>query len=114
LSAFGVMGLLSCSQNPNALISGNWRVVSITSDAPLPEYKLDEFQFSFTEEGQYSYTGNLYYREAGNYYIQSSYLYTADTLNETSAEKVVQIIKLTKDSLFLRMADETLMKLVPQ
>lgn len=114
LSALGVLSLLSCSQNPNALISGDWRVVSITSDAPLPEYQLEDFQFSFTEDGQYSYAGNLYYREAGNYYIQSSYLYTTDTLNEASAEKVVQIIKLTKDSLFLRMADETLMKLAPK
>lgn len=114
LSALGILGLLSCAQNPNALISGDWQVVSITSAVPLPEYRLEDFQFSFTEEGQYSYAGNLYYREAGNYYIQSSYLYTIDTLNEASAEKVVQIIKLTKDSLFLRMADETLMKLSPR
>ncbi len=102
----------ACTQDPGQLIAGDWQVVSITSEAPLPDYKVEDFQFSFTEDGRYEYRGNLYYREAGAYRIQSALLYTIDTLNEASAEKAVQIAKLTKDSLFLLMADETVMKMV--
>ncbi len=103
--------IYSCAPPPNQRIAGDWQVVSITSEAPLPEHNIEDFKFSFTENGYYQYFGNLYYKEAGSYVIEGSYLYTTDTLNQASSEKVVQIIKLAGDSLSLRMADETLMKL---
>jgi hypothetical protein len=100
-----------CRQDPQRLIAGHWQVVSITSESELPDYRLEDFRFFFTEDGRYQYFGNLYYEEAGQYSIESSYLRTTDTLRQDSGEKTVQILKLTKDSLFLRMADETTMKL---
>lgn len=101
----------ACAPPANERIAGTWQVVSITSEAELPEHNIDDFRLSFTKEGAYQYFGNLYYREAGIYAIEGSYLYTTDTLNQEASEKVVQIIKLVKDSLYLRMADETVMKL---
>lgn len=101
-----------CRQDPKRLIAGHWQVVSITSQSELPDYRLEDFRFFFTEGGRYQYFGNLYYEEAGVYAVEGSYLHTTDTLRLDSGEKTVQILKLTKDSLILRMADETTMKLV--
>lgn len=101
-----------CRQDPHRLIAGHWQVVSITSASELPDYRLEDFRFFFTEDGRYQYFGNLYYEEAGQYAIEGAYLHTTDTLQQDSGEKTVQILKLTKDSLLLRMADETTMKLV--
>ncbi|HRD80965.1 MAG: hypothetical protein IAE84_19260 [Saprospiraceae bacterium] len=102
---------VGCRQDPHRLMAGHWQVVDISSKEELPEYRLDDFRFFFTEDGRYQYFGNLYYEEAGVYTVEGSYLHTTDTLRQDTGEKTVQILKLTKDSLFLRMADETTMKL---
>lgn len=106
-----LLALFSCRQDPHRLMAGHWQVVAITSEAELPEYRLEDFRFFFTEDGRYQYFGNLYYEEAGVYAVEGSYLHTTDTLRQDTGEKTVQILKLTKDSLILRMADETTMKL---
>ncbi len=102
---------MHCATEPAKRLAGSWKVVSITSKAPLPDYNVDDFRFLFTEDGRYEYFGNLYYHEAGRFYVEASYLFTSDTLNAASGEKAVQIMKLTRDSLVLRMADETVMRM---
>lgn len=108
------IGLASCIQNPEEAIIGAWNVSAITSENPLPNYNLTDFHFDFLPDGSYQYSGNLYYRESGRFSVKSGYLYTTDTLNQASTEKAVQIIKLSRDSLVLRMANETIMRMVRQ
>ena len=70
---------------------------------PVPP---SEVGFEFSPKGFYNFRSTLNYKEAGTFYVSGSLLYTMDTLNEASTEKSVQIIDLTKDSLFIRMNDE--------
>jgi hypothetical protein len=106
--------LNACSQNPEHAIAGAWNVSEISSDVELPNYNISDFHFEFYPNGSYQYTGNMYYREAGRFSINSGYLYTTDTLLDGGSEKAVQIIKLSRDSLVLRMANETVMRMVRQ
>lgn len=105
--------LASCGADTRQRLAGSWQAVSITSDTPLPQdLRVEDFRLAFSADGRYTYSGNLYYREAGHYRLDDSYLYTTDTLRQNAPEKAVQILRLNEDSLIVRMADETVMKMV--
>ncbi len=105
--------LAGCGADARQRLAGAWQAVSITSDTLLPQdLRVEDFQLAFSIDGRYTYSGNLYYREAGYYRIADGYLYTTDTLRQSMPEKAVQILKLSEDSLIVRMADETVMKMV--
>lgn len=106
--------LFACTDQNKKNLPGNWQAIEILEkDKPL-EVNSEEIKFWFGPENRYRFEGTLNYREAGTYYLQSKYLYTTDTVNQASTEKAVEIVKLTPDSLFLRMSEagkERLMKL---
>jgi len=105
---------VNCTNQNKKNLHGEWQGVEILEkDRPL-EVNAEEIKFWFGPEERYRFQGTLNYREAGTYYLQSKYLYTTDTVNQASTEKAVEIVKLTEDSLFLKMQEagkERLMKL---
>ena len=108
------LSITACMQNPEKAIVGAWNVSEITSQEEMPQFNISDFHFEFYSNGSYQYSGNLYYREAGRFSIKSGYLYTTDTLTQGATEKAVQIIKLSRDSMVLRMSNETVMRMARQ
>ncbi|MBK7873263.1 MAG: hypothetical protein IPJ74_22625 [Saprospiraceae bacterium] len=111
----GLSVLASCVQSYKSQLPGKWQAVEVLEDEMPMDVNTEVIQFQFGKNNDYKYFGNLKYKEAGTYYIESKYLYTLDTVNQASTEKAVEIVKLTGDSLFLKMNDngrERLMKLI--
>lgn len=102
LSIFILLLLAACSPVDQELIKGDWKGVAVMEDGAPIGVDPGEIRMSFKEEG-YAYYSTLNYEEAGDYYIESRYLYTTDTLNQASTKKAVEIVKLTPDSLTLKM-----------
>lgn len=115
---FGMALLLftfACADQQQEKLVGNWQAFEVLEKGRPMDINAGDIRFSFGAEDRYRFEGTLNYREAGTYYLQSKYLYTIDTVNQASTEKAVEIIKLTDDSLFLKMHEtgkERIMKLV--
>lgn len=105
LLIFCFANLLSCNNERPNLLSGKWKATRLTENDKVLNVNLDEITFSFTDDNLYVYTSTLNYREAGSYYLKSNYLYTTDTLNQASTEKVVELIQITADSMQIRMEE---------
>jgi uncharacterized lipoprotein YehR (DUF1307 family) len=106
--------LTNCTNQHKKDLPGEWQGVEILEKGRPLDLNAEEVKFWFGSEERYRFQGTLNYREAGTYYLQSQYLYTTDTVNQASTEKAVEIVKLTEDSLFLKMHEagkERLMKL---
>jgi len=84
----------ACNEEEPSKIIGSWEAVKLD---------LEEISFHFTDDQSYEFTSTLNYREAGSYYLKSDMLYTTDTLNQASTEKIVEIIRLEEDTLLIRM-----------
>lgn len=95
--------LLSCNSTNEVELVGNWQAFEVLEEGELLPVNYKEIKFSFHADESYKYFSTLNYREAGSYFVEKPYLYTRDTLNQASSEKAVEIIKLTPDSLFLKM-----------
>lgn len=95
---------VGCSEFSNSKLAGNWQAVEVIQDNPL-QVDLSQVNFAFHESGNYQYNGTLGYKEAGYYEIDKNKLLTIDTLNEGSSQKFVEILHLSKDSLFLKMLE---------
>ena len=92
----------ACSPVDESLIKGKWAGIAVIEEGSPINIDPSEVRMSFKDKG-YIYSSTLNYEEAGTYYIHSKYLYTTDTLNQASTEKAVEIVKLTPDSLVLKM-----------
>ncbi len=104
----------ACGNSFQNNIIGDWQAVAVLEDEMPLEVNTEVIQFRFDKNHHYTYNGTLKYHEAGTYHIESKYLYTIDTVNRASTEKAVEIVKLTEDSLFLKMNEggkERIMKL---
>lgn len=99
---FLLLLLTACSPVDKSLIKGEWRGIAVTEEGAPVNVDPGLIRMSFEDKG-YAYHSTLNYREAGSYHIDSQYLYTTDTLNQASTEKAVEIVKLTADSLVLKM-----------
>ena len=84
-------------------ISGSWKATSLEEEGEGLDVQLEKIGFTFYPDTKYDYKSTLNYREAGKYYLKAKYLYTTDTLNEASIEKVVEIIKLEADTMVIKM-----------
>lgn len=106
----------ACGDSYKDMISGKWQATEVLEgNKPMDNVNPEMINFYFDNDHHYTYQGTLKYKEAGTYYIQSKYLYTIDTVNQASTEKAVEIVKLTEDSLHIKMNDagkEQIMKLV--
>jgi hypothetical protein len=111
-------GLHACSGNQRKLnlLEGEWQGTLLLEEGDSVAIDPAELGFSFQQDGKvYTYRSTLNYKEAGSYYIQTRYLFTRDTLPSVSKEKGVEILKLSADSLHLKMMEqgkERIMKLV--
>jgi hypothetical protein len=107
----------SCSSLKSDLLVGHWQAFEVLEEGEPLMINPEEITITFTEDESYTYNSTLNYLESGNYYLDAKYLYTLDTINQASTEKAVEIIKLTTDSLVLRMNEgtkERILKLVKQ
>ena len=102
----------ACSNIQEKKLLGKWQASSLMEDGmPMPVTP-SEVGFEFFEKGYYHFRSTLNYREAGIFSVNGSLLYTMDTINEASTEKSVQILNLTKDSLFLKMNADGKLRIV--
>ncbi len=93
----------ACNEEEPSKIIGSWEAVKLTEEDKPLEVDLEEISFHFTDDQSYEFTSTLNYREAGSYYLKSDMLYTTDTLNQASTEKIVEIIRMEEDTLLIRM-----------
>jgi len=90
---------------PKEELFGAWEAVELTEEGKPLEINLQEIKLSFKAQ-TYVYESTLQYKEAGKYRLQANLLLTKDTLKDNGVEKGIEISKLTKDSLFLRMNEQ--------
>lgn len=107
LSGLALVWLTACTQDEPNLLIGSWTAYEVLEEGESLDINASEIQLEFVDDFTYAYQSTLDYKEAGQYNVQSSYLYTTDTLpTAQAARKAVEIIQLTSDSLQLRMNDE--------
>lgn len=97
-----ILLLISCGGLTKEQLKGKWTAVQLTEEGDSLKVNLDEITLDFKDIG-YKFTSTLNYKEAGTYNLKDNFLTTLDSLNEGTAEKVVEITKLQNDSLFIRM-----------
>ena len=102
----GLILTAACKQGiPKEELYGTWEAVALTEEGKSLSINLQEIKLSF-EAQTYLFESTLQYKEAGNYRLQSNLLLTQDTLKENVLEKGIEISRLSKDSLFLRMNEQ--------
>jgi hypothetical protein len=112
--AFLIFVGLSCSPYRQNDLIGDWQAISITQEGDTLKIDPKIVKFTFNKDEGYTFRSTLNYQESGTYYIINKQLFTMDTLNRASTEKIVEILQLSPDSLNLKMNDagkERLMKL---
>lgn len=99
------------------LISGNWKGVSLSEEGLSMPLDSNAVSFFFNPELlAYTFSSPLGYREEGTFFLEKKYLFTMDTINQSSSEKMVELIQLSTDSLVLKMQEngrDRILKLVP-
>ncbi len=98
--------LFGCSEDYSLSLVGRWQAAELKEEGKPIEVELDKIRFTFFDDQTYTYNSTLNYREAGRYELKSKYLYTTDTLNRVSIEKVVEVVHLTTDTMVIRMEDD--------
>jgi len=100
LLLFSFLLVSACTESDPASVVGDWEAAELKEEGKVLDVALEEIRFT------YEYNSTLNYREAGRYEIKSKYLYTTDTLNQASTEKVVEIVRLTPDTMVIRMEQD--------
>ena len=108
---------IACGLDYSKELIGSWQAVEVTQEGAPMDLSPEEVNMSFDNDGRYRFQGTLNYIEAGSYYLEKDLLYTLDTINGQSVQKVVQITDLQNDSLTIRMQagdQQQVLKLVRQ
>ncbi|MEM1216420.1 MAG: hypothetical protein AAGJ82_12085 [Bacteroidota bacterium] len=95
----------SCKSDRSPLLHGTWQAASLTEQGDSLAVNLADIGFVFKADGRYAYRSTLAYQESGHYRLTGKYLYSQDTTQRDAAEKAVEVLQLTPDSLQLRMLD---------
>ena len=95
--------LSGCTAWEEEDLAGKWQASYISVGGEVLDIDYTSVNFEFTPNGSYHFNSTVDYREAGTYYLDGHLLFTLDTLNAASTEKAVEILNLTRDSLFLKM-----------
>lgn len=103
LLTMNVLLFAGCSNNEPLAITGQWKATALEEEGEALDVELDKIQFTFYPNAKYDYKSTLNYREAGHYQMRSKYLYTTDTLNQASVEKVVEVIRFIPDTMVIKM-----------
>lgn len=95
--------LSACGNNHQSDLIGTWKAHQVLEGDQALNLNPTEIQFNFSETGDYHFKSTLNYQEAGSFYLEKELLYTLDTLNQESIEKVVQIQFISPDTIQLKM-----------
>lgn len=95
----------SCDSVKDDMLLGDWQATEIIEEGIALPVNTEEIKLSFKGDDFYLFNSTLNYKEAGSYFLDSKYLFTTDTVNHASTEKAVEVLKLTPDSLILKMND---------
>ena len=99
---------LSCESGLNESdLHGKWQAAIILEEGDSLAVDPSNIKFQFDENKYYQFESTLNYKEAGTYYLDDVYLYTTDTFNNASSEKVVEVLLLNEDSLHILMNEQT-------
>ncbi len=107
--------VVSCAPFDSNHIIGKWQAVEVLEKGKPLEVDPSEIRFDFDDRGNYTFQSTIGYKENGSYQINGEMLLTKDKLNKTALEKNVQIIKLSADTLDLKMVaegEERILKMV--
>lgn len=114
LSIISITFLWSCQKVNQIDLVGKWKAIEVLEQGSPLAVDVQKINMYFFPN-HYEYTSTLKYQEAGHYRIQSNLLFTKDTTKSDALEKAVEIAKIDKDSLFLRMNEngkERILKMV--
>ncbi len=93
--------VLSCGSGAEQqMIQGKWKTVGMYGDTLLPKVDYQRIKFAFWPNGSYDYDSFGVYEETGKYHIRGNMLYTSP---KEGKERRVQIVRLTSDTLNLKM-----------
>lgn len=96
--------LTACNEGLDpTMLYGTWQADQFLEKGEAKDIDLSRMKFMFNDQKVYTYHANLNSQEAGHYRIKGNFLYTTDTLDSESLEKVVQISHITADSLHITM-----------
>ncbi|MEZ4987738.1 MAG: hypothetical protein R2795_22365 [Saprospiraceae bacterium] len=101
----GMVLLTACKPYSNADLAGQWQAISLTEEGDSLVVDLASIGFLFDTEGHYQFSSTLNYEEKGRYRLMDSYLFSTDSLRPPYKEKAVEIMRLSQDTLVLRMVD---------
>lgn len=106
-AALGLLILAAaCAPYSPSDLAGSWDCVSLTETGDSLPVDVGVIHFTFDGEGRYAFHSTLNYREEGAFKIRESYLYTLDELAAGAREKAVEITRLSRDTLILRMREQ--------
>lgn len=116
LMAF-MLALSACNYFNERKLQGVWQAAEVSEDSTKIEVDLTKVVLKIEPEKRYYYHGTLNYEEAGTYKFRDNLLYIKDTTQNNSGEKIMEVLLLSDDSLFLKMEENQkprILKLVKQ
>ena len=107
---FALIFFSACQKFDSKQLIGHWGFVSFTDNNHKPLNIEPDLDMSFDDKAHYEYASvwkNAEYSESGSYVLKGDLLYTTNT-SKNKAEKAVQVLKLTQDTLVLKMKNAAL------
>lgn len=101
-----LLTLLSCSEFNQRDLHGKWVATEVSEEGRVLELNPAEITLDFGEE-KYEFTSTISYKESGDYALKGNFILTKDTIQGNSKAKKVEVIKLSKDSLQIKMVDKS-------
>jgi len=98
--------VMGCAPFDSNHIIGKWKAIEVLEKGKALAIDPSEIRFDFDDRGNYAFQSTIGYKENGSYNINGEMLMTKDKLNKDALEKNVQIIKLSADTLNLKMVAE--------
>ena len=93
----------SCQNSDDVQTLGTWKLYGLTESGQKQNVDLKNFEFKFNADGSYHFHGSSQMVETGTYRTEGDKLYTTDTSRQNALEKVVRVVKLSKDSMNFEM-----------
>lgn len=101
------VGCCACGEDPTLPLIGDWQAVSVTENGDSLRLDPTEVGFTFRPDQRYHFRSTLKYTEAGTWSYDRGFLIAQDTTQPNTPERVVEVEKLTPDTLLLRMMEGT-------
>ncbi len=102
---FAIIFFSACQKIDSKQLIGNWGFVSFTDNNKKPLSIKPDLNLNFDDKSHYEYSSvwkNAEYSESGSYRLKGDLLYTTNS-SKNKSEKAVQVLKLTQDTLVLKM-----------